>query len=372
MQNRRTLLQGLAALGVGSNLAGCALVDGRTDFDAVVAKRPAREFGGAPLYASVGAAIAAAPAAAARPFRILVTKGRWRERVVVGKPFIHLIGEGREESVIVFNRGAGDKGPDGQALGTFGTATAVVHAPDFHATKLTLANDFDYVAHMLPPSPDDKTGASGAQAVALAVQGDADRTLLVDVHLAGYQDTLFTDSGRSLLRNCRIDGCVDFIFGQGRAVFERCDILSKLRPGQDFNGYIAAPDTDRRQPFGLVFIDCRLLKENGVAPHTVALGRPWRHTRDFSDGRYGDPDNVGAAAYLNCWMDDHIVAEGWYPMGYNAKGGGRAMLQPEEARFYEYQSRGPGAAMPSARRRQLSGEEARAYGVQNILQGWTG
>jgi pectinesterase len=294
----------------------------------------------------------------------------WRERAVIDKPFIHLIGEGRDESVIVFDRSAGNKGPDGKPLGTFGTATMVVTATDFCATKLTIANDFDYVAHMPSPVSDDKTGASGSQAVAFAIQGGADRSLLEDVHFVGYQDTLFTDSGRSLFRNCRVDGCVDFIFGQGRAVFERCDILSRVRPGQDLNGYIAAPDTDRRQPFGLVFIGCRLLKEKGMAPHTVALGRPWRHTQDFPDGRYGDPDNVGAAAYLHCWMDDHIVPEGWYPMGYNAKGGGRAMLQPEEARLYEFDSNGPGTGAASARRRQLIPQAARTYGTRNVLQGW--
>jgi pectinesterase len=370
MQNRRTVLQGIAALGVGANLTGCAIIDGQPEFDAVVARGRPRELSGAPVYPTLGAAITAAPANAARPFRILVTKGQWRERAVVDKPFIHLIGEGSDESIVVFNTSAGEKGPDGKPLGTFGTATMVVASPDFYATRLTIANDFDYVAHMLPPVSDDKTGSSGAQAVALAIQGDADRTLLEDVHLVGYQDTLFADSGRSLLRDCQVDGCVDFIFGMGRAVFERCDILSRRRPGQDFNGYIAAPDTDRRQPFGLVFIACRLLKEQGVTPHTVALGRPWRHTRDFPDGRYGDPDNLGAAAYLHCWMDDHIVADAWYPMGFNLKGGGRAMLQPEEARLYEYDSSGPGAGTPSARRRQLSAQEARAYTTLNVLEGW--
>ncbi len=361
----------MTAFGVDAGLAGCAPVHGRYGFDAVVAKEDrAQEFAGSPLYPNLAAAIAAAPANAAHPFRILLTKGQWRERIVVDKPFVQLMGEGRNDSIIVFNKGASDKGVDGQPLGTFGTSTMVVTAPDFFAGKLTIANDFDYVGHMLPPTADDKTGKSGAQALALAIQGDADRTLLEDVHLSGYQDTLFTDSRRSLLRNCQIDGCIDFIFGKGRAVFEHCDILSKRRPGQEFNGYIAAPDTDRHQPFGLVFIHCKLIKEMDVAPHTVALGRPWRHTKDFPDGRYGDPDNVGAAAFLQCWMDDHIVAEGWYAMGYNAKGGGRAMMQPEEARLYEFDSRGPGAGKPSARRRHLNANEARGFATRNVLRGW--
>ena len=107
-----------------------------------------------------------------------------------------------------------------------------------------------------------------------------------------------------------------------------------------------------------------------MAPHTVALGRPWRHTKTFADGRYGDPDAVPHAAFLHCWMDDHIVEEGWYPMHYNAKDGTRQMLQPEEARLFEFDSRGPGAGKASARRRQLTPQEARDYTPSAILEGW--
>jgi pectinesterase len=247
----------------------------------------------------------------------------------------------------------------------------VVVAPDFSAAHLTIANDFDYLAHLPKPVPDDKTGASGSQAVALAIQDAADRTSLEDVAITGYQDTLYANDGRSLFRACRIEGCVDFIFGAGRAVFERCEIVSRNRTGQDFNGYVAAPNTNRHQNQGLVFIDCRLLKEPGMAMHSVALGRPWRRTGTFPDGRYGDPDAVGAAVYLHCWMDDHIVPEGWYPMGYNVKGGGRAMLQPEAARLYEFDSSGPGAGPASARRRILTAEQARAFRPELVLDGWS-
>jgi pectinesterase len=365
MPSRRDVL--LVAL--GGALSGCAILGGEPAYDAIVATTGPR--GGARVLPTIAAALAAAPEHATKPFRILVTKGQWRERVVITKPFIRLIGEARDESVIVFNRSAGDKAPDGTPLGTFGTATVVVRAADFGASQLSIANDFDYVAHMPEPVTGDKTGQSGAQAVALAIQDEADRAFLEDVHITGYQDTLFADAGRSLFRKCKVEGCVDFIFGAGRAVFEDCEIVSRLRPGQEFNGYIAAPDTNRRQPFGLVFTGCRLTKEAGVAAHSVALGRPWRRTGTFSDGRYGDPDAVGAAVFLNCWMDDHIVAEGWYPMGYNLKGGGRAMMQPEEARFHEFESTGPGAGVASPRRRQLTPDQARTFVPSNVLDGWS-
>ncbi len=69
-------------------------------------------------------------------------------------------------------------------------------------------------------------------------------------------------------------------------------------------------------------------------------------------------------------MDDHIVPEGWYPMGYNTKGGGRADLQPEDARFFEIDSTGPGAGPASARRRILTGEQAKPFTPENVLDGW--
>ncbi len=69
--------------------------------------------------------------------------------------------------------------------------------------------------------------------------------------------------------------------------------------------------------------------------HTMALGRPWRHTMSFPDGRYGNPNAVSYAAFVRCWMDDHIVPEAWYPMHYNLKGGGRAIYQPEDARLFD-------------------------------------
>jgi len=354
------VLTGLSVLGLAVR-ASAALPGG---YDAVVTKSPR----GGRSFASVSEAVAAAPGD--KPFRILVTAGEWRERVTIAVPNVALIGEGRDATRIVFNASAGDKGPDGQPIGTFGTPTVTVRAAGFTAKHLTIANDFDYVAHLPKPVADDKTGPSGSQAVALAVQDEADRVLFNDVHLTGHQDTLFVNAGRSLFRDCTIEGSVDFIFGAGRAVFERCEIVSRLRPGQDFNGYIAAPDTNRFQPYGLLFVDCRLTKETGVAPHSVALGRAWRRTATFADGKYGDPDAVGAAVFLRCWMDDHIAAEGWYPMGYNAKGGVRSQLSPEDARLYEFDSRGPGAGAPSARRRILSPEQARPFTRELVLDGW--
>jgi pectinesterase len=357
MQNRRSVLGGLAAI----SLAAPAVARG--PYDAIVSKTKKG------AYATIGEALAAAPGT--RRFRILVTAGDWRERLTITTPNIELIGEGRDKTRIVFNASAGDPGPDGKPIGTFGTPTVRVKAPDFTARHIGFVNDFDYKGHLVKPSlKDNKPSPVGTQAVAFAVEEVADRCFIEDAHFDAYHDTLYVNAGRSLFRGCKIEGCVDFIFGAGRAVFDTCEIVSRLRPPGDFNGYVAAPSTNRYQPYGFLFVDCRLTKEAGVAAHTVALGRPWRRTGTFPDGRYGDPDAVGAAVYLRCWMDDHIVPQGWYPMGYNAKGGGRAELQPEEVRFYEVQSSGPGAGEATVRRRVLSSEQALPYTPEKVLDGW--
>ena len=66
--------------------------------------------------------------------------------------------------------------------------------------------------------------------------------------------------------------------------------------------------------------------------------------RGFPDGRYGDPQALGMAAYMDCFMGPHISSAGWTEMSYNARTGERAALQPETARFYEAGNTGPGAS----------------------------
>ncbi|MDB5457845.1 MAG: hypothetical protein JWP92_3430, partial [Caulobacter sp.] len=189
---RRAVLSGLAALSVGAAAPAAwarrAKPAGR--FDAVLSK-DGQGAHGAPGYRTLGEALAAAPAAASRPFRILVPAGTWRERNTVDKPNIHLIGEGREASVIVFNDSAQTRRQPGAANEM---ATLVVQAPDFHAAHLTIANDFDYPGHMPAEVAYDRTGASGAQATALKLGKGSDRALFEDVAVTGWQDTLFTDA----------------------------------------------------------------------------------------------------------------------------------------------------------------------------------
>ena len=244
----------------------------------------------------------------------------------------------------------------------------IVKAPDFSARNLTIENAFDYVGNLLQPKL-EAIGSNGPQAVALMLADGSDRALLEEVELVGHQDTLFVDAGRCLFRRCRVQGSVDFVFGAGQAVFDRSELHSRFRPGKPRQGYVAVPSTSASQAHGLTFHHCRLTREPEVPDRSVALGRPWRPTRDFPDGRYGDPDVAGLAVYLECWMDAHIAPEGWDEMNYAARDGTRVPLRPSEARLFEYRSSGPGAHADS-RRRTLSPADARRHAPPAVLGDW--
>jgi len=334
-------------------------------FDAVVATT---QRDGTPTFATVGEAIAAAPTEGKAPFRILVTRGRWREKLTIDKPNIHFVGEDRTGSVLTYDAAAGMPRADGDPWGTWGCASVTVRAPGFRATNLTIENAFDYVGNLAAPKF-EPIGPNGAQAVALMLDAGSDRAAFDRVDFIGHQDTLFADAGRSFFRDCRVSGSVDFIFGGGNALFEQCELHSRFRPGKERQGYVAVPCTPSAQAYGLTFVRCRLTRETGIADGSVALGRAWRPGRTFPDGKYGDPDAVGAAVYLDCWMDAHVDARGWDEMGYTARDGRRVMLAPLDARLFEHGSSGPGAHR-SPSRRLLARVRLADYARERVLGGW--
>lgn len=338
LDRRHMMLGGLA----------CALLPagagGTVRYDAVVAPPLRRDIPAGRRFDSVAAAVAAAPRAGG--WRVWLARGDWVGQTVIDVPRVTLIGEDRQATRIVFTAAAGMIAPDDRRYGTYRTATLKVTAPGFAALDLTIANAFDGIAEMRKGGDrllsDDP---AGPQAVALMLADGSDGVRLERVDIHSHQDTFFPDAGRTRLRDCTISGSYDFIFGAGTAVFDDCQIRSRLRPDpRQVTGYIAAPSTLVGQDVGLVFRRCRLTRDAGVPDATVYLARPWRPSRQFPDGRYGNPDAVGMAAFVDCRMDAHIAPAGWTAMWYTDRNGDpRAMLQPEQARFGEYGSTGPGS-----------------------------
>jgi pectinesterase len=290
---------------------------------------------------------------------IRIQPGVYKEKLHIHKPRITFVGEQAESTILTFDDYARKLYPNGEAYNTFNSYSLFVGADDIIFESLTLENAAG-------------RGDDVGQAVAAYVDGD--RIQFRSCRLLGHQDTLFTGPlpdapierttfggpregaprhhGRQLYSQCYIEGDVDFIFGSAVAVFEQCEIFSKKRPTEvEIHGYITAASTPEQLAYGYVFIDCKLTGD--APPQSVYLGRPWRiHAK---------------TAFINCWMGEHIRAEGWH--NWN---------KPESeqtTRYCEYNSTGPGAA--ADRRvtwsRQLSAEEAEGYSITRVFDrgdGW--
>jgi pectinesterase len=365
---RRECLQ-TGGLALGGLLIGCRMSSREPQTFQARVSRNSGNSADVPVFPDIGSALRAAPSAGSAPYRVFIESGVWREKLVVERPGVHLIGAGRGRTRIKFDTAAGHLAADGKPWGTWGCATVIVRAPGFRAQNLSIENNFDYIEHLRHPKL-EQIGSNGAQAVALMLDRGADRSLIEQVDISSHQDSLFVDAGRSLFRDCTVSGSVDFIFGAGCSVFDRCNLHSRYRPGKDRQGYVSASSTRSDQQFGLCFLDCILTRDAEIPDGSVGLGRAWRPTRPFADGSYGDPDVLGAAAYLHCTMDAHIGEVAWDEMAYSARDGSRVMLKPLDARLFEYQNHGPGALI-NAQRRQLSEAEAGRYTIDRILGDWS-
>jgi pectin methylesterase-like acyl-CoA thioesterase len=286
-------------------------------------------------YHSVQAAIDALPESGGD---ITIAPGRYREKLFVTRSGVHLRGLGNTPSdvVLVYGDAAATAG------GTFKSATLTAPGDDFRLDNLTVQNDY-WLDPAHPPS----------QAVALAVTGDRD--VFDHVRLLGHQDTLYANKGpggrmaRQYFRNCYVEGHVDFIFGNAKAFFDRCEIHglphgSVMYTAQSKN----APDEDS----GYVFDHCRLTADPGA--QDIALGRAWRP--------------YATVVFLDTQMDAPIIKQGWREW------------HPSEtttlttAYYAEYRSTGPGAS-PATREplsHQLTDAEAARWRLPSFFAGDTG
>jgi pectinesterase len=330
--------------------------------DARFTGRDGDSISGAPTYHSIGAAISGMSANGGARAVVYIRAGRYREKLTIDRPRITLLGESRDSTIITFDAAADTPSPGGGRYGTRGSFTLRIVAPDFRAENLTIENSFDYAANAAKPDS-DTTKFRNPQAVALMTDLGSDRATFVNVKILGHQDTLFTNSGRQYFYKCYIAGHVDFIFGAGKSVFEDCDIVSLDRGSKTNNGYITAASTPTAERFGFLFLKSRLKKESAaMSPASVSLGRPWHP--------FADPNAVASVAFIDTWMDDHIGTKGWERMSSIDSTGTRVWYEPSSARFVEFGSKGPGA-LASPSRRVLTAQEARAYTVQAVLDGWT-
>jgi pectinesterase len=298
-------------------------------------------------FGSVGAAIGAVPNGYRKPVTITVKPGVYREmvRVWADRRNITLRGStGRVEDVVItYDLASGAEKFYGGTQGSFGSPTLAIYGDDITVKDLTVENSYD---ESVTPSQ------------ALAVRTVGDRAIFTRTRFLGNQDTYKADTPdkslvrRAYLRDCYIEGDVDFVYGRGTAVFDGCTLKSVDRGTPANNGYVTAASTTVTNPYGFLFTRSRF--ESDAAAKSVYLGRPWHPS--------GDPEAIAQVVIRDSWLGAHIMDAPWTDM---------SGFPWREARFFEHGNRGPGATV-TPDRPQLPGGQSRDFEADDYLRGSDG
>ncbi|KAL4325194.1 hypothetical protein GQ457_11G017040 [Hibiscus cannabinus] len=256
-------------------------------------------------FSTIAEAINFAPKKSKERVMIYVREGVYEENVEIPscKTNIVLLGDGSDVTFITGKRSVGD------GWTTFRSATVAVSGEGFLARDITIEN---------------RAGPEKHQAVALRV--NADFAAFYRCTINGYQDTLYVHSFRQFYRECNISGTVDYIFGNAAAVFQACNIISRMpMPGQ-FT-VITAQSRDAPDEYtGISIQNCSILATDELYGNSSSvrsyLGRPWRV--------------YSTAVFLETYIDDFIDPNGW------RKWSGDEGL--ETLYYGEYNNYGPGSA----------------------------
>ncbi|XP_031267757.1 probable pectinesterase/pectinesterase inhibitor 51 [Pistacia vera] len=293
-------------------------------------------------YKTVQDAVNAAPDnVVTRRFVINIKAGVYKEivRVAFEKKNVVFLGDGMGKTVISGSLNTGLMG-----ITTFNTATVGVVGDGFMASGVTFQNTAGPEAHQ-----------------AVAFRSDSDLSIVENCEFLGNQDTLYAHSLRQFYKNCRIQGNVDFIFGNSPAFFQDCHILiapRQVNPEKgETNAVTAHGRTDPAQSTGFVFQNCLIngtedymkLYHSKPNAHKNYLGRPWK---EFS-----------RTVLIHCTLEALIQPDGWLPWS------GDFALQT--LYFGEFENSGPGSDTSKrvAWSSRIPAEHVNTYSVQNFIQG---
>jgi len=276
--------------------------------------------------------VPAAAVGAARHY-ILVKPGTYRGAVCAnGKAPITLYGADPDASRVVLVAGnynglvkaagvsANPCNPNlaGTTYGTSGSASVAIYSNDFHAKNVTFANDATKNVVNGTGYPAGASGSGGAQAVALMTQ--ADRLVFENVRVLGHQDSLYVKTintstvSRAYFRDCHVEGDVDFVFGRGTMVLDRCTIRylsTRLPAGQA--AAMLAPSTSPLNRYGMLVVDSTFTADAGAQPRTTYLGRAWDEGVNSTTNPYvaGTSPN-GQLLVRNSTLGAHVrIADPW-------------------------------------------------------------
>ncbi|KAK8940070.1 putative pectinesterase 68 [Platanthera guangdongensis] len=249
-----------------------------------------------------------------------INAGHYLEKVVVPstKPYVTFQGSGKEETVIEWHDRAGDRGPNGQQLRTYHTASVTVFANYFIARNISFKNS----------APAPLPGMEGWQAAAFRISGD--KAYFFGCGFYGAQDTLCDDTGRHYFKDCYIEGSIDFIFGNGQSLYK-----------------------DRNSPCertGFSFVGCRV-----TGTGKIYAGRAM--------GRYS------RIVFADTYFDDVVAPGGWDDWDHDGS-------KKKTVFFGVYRCWGPGVESfrGAAWAHQLDQDTVRPFIAKSFINGrhWLG
>ena len=294
---------------------------------------------------------------------ITITPGVYEEPVVVDKPNIKLVNTNKsKQAVITYDRGSGHSDP-AKNLGTEKSATFLVteKGTGFEAENIVFKNTFNI-------------GTDFAQAQAVAFESLADKVVLTGCSFIGRQDTLYlkgaskgktaygsANPARVYLKDCYVEGTVDFIFGDATAYFDNCKLFMAYNEN---GGHFTASNTTLFN-IGYVFNKCQFLTDekyssDSAAAAKVDLGRPWQSNTTY-------PYIGSSTVILNSKLSPVIKKEGFSVWGDETI--------TNKVRYYEYGSADlKGRALDLKDRnaqicKVLTADEAKAYTIFAVLGG---
>lgn len=256
-----------------------------------------------------------------------IDPGTYTEAVQVNKPgviFKNADSTGQKAVVITYNNYSsntfdanGNFVPqDNHDLGTSkcGTVIVTAAATGFSAENITFENSYNVTDHT----------KEGEQTPAVAFDSLADQVYLKNCNLIGRQDTVYLQGkgNRVYINGGKIEGTVDFVFGDANALIENATINMAYYNGRK-TGYFTAPNTAKGQT-GLVFNNCQLTVDGQYGSNAaIYLARPWQTTiqttskvvngkmiitaydPNTKDSRYTDTSS--AVTFINCQIPTNLA-----------------------------------------------------------------
>ncbi len=230
-------------------------------------------------FKSIQAAINSLPDSAAAPRRIYIKNGVYHEKLYIEKPFITLIGEDRDKTILIASI-ARDEWRCGHT-DDWGVATMNVGASDISLFNLTVTNNygFENESKTIFCASDTSTSKQvvitkyGHQ-MALRTMNMATRLAAVNCHFKAFAgDTVSpweTQNGMWYFKNCIMEGGVDFYCPRGWAWAEDCEFISNTGPAAIWHDGSGNIDSKT------VLVNCRFSGYDGFL-----LGRYHREAQFF-------------------------------------------------------------------------------------------